>query len=150
MRRSPSQICASILGNEWSPVLSVVAVCVTLQSMLASCKVNHDLIPHPYFTHFIYRRKNGTHDQYVIPAPSVILVFRPQDNDRYVRYAPDNPKKVSVIDRLFCIYLHNSYNPPIVHYRLASTMTVRSQFVYSNIIVLTHHSVSVPCSLDDT
>jgi len=31
-------ICASILGNEWSPVLSVVAVCVTLQSMLASCK----------------------------------------------------------------------------------------------------------------
>ncbi|KAH9836794.1 UBC-like protein [Rhodofomes roseus] len=31
-------ICASILGNEWSPVLSVVSVCVTLQSMLASCK----------------------------------------------------------------------------------------------------------------
>ena len=34
-----SQICASILGTEWSPVLSVSAVCVTLQSMLASCKV---------------------------------------------------------------------------------------------------------------
>lgn len=34
-----TQICASILGNEWSPVLSVIAVCVTLQSMLASCKV---------------------------------------------------------------------------------------------------------------
>jgi hypothetical protein len=34
-----SKICASILGNEWSPVLSVTAVCVTLQSMLASCKV---------------------------------------------------------------------------------------------------------------
>lgn len=33
------KICASILGNEWSPVLSVIAVCVTLQSMLASCKV---------------------------------------------------------------------------------------------------------------
>jgi hypothetical protein len=32
------QICASILGNEWSPVLSVISVCVTLQSMLASCK----------------------------------------------------------------------------------------------------------------
>ncbi|KAG8976826.1 hypothetical protein FRC05_003176 [Tulasnella sp. 425] len=31
-------ICASILGNEWSPVLSVSAVCLTLQSMLASCK----------------------------------------------------------------------------------------------------------------
>ena len=33
------QICASILGSEWSPVLSVVSVCVTIQSMLASCKV---------------------------------------------------------------------------------------------------------------
>jgi ubiquitin-conjugating enzyme E2 W len=33
------QICASILGHEWSPVLSVASVCITLQSMLASCKV---------------------------------------------------------------------------------------------------------------
>ncbi|KAH0838675.1 hypothetical protein J3R83DRAFT_7002 [Lanmaoa asiatica] len=54
-----SQICASILGTEWSPVLSVSAICVTLQSMLASCKVKE----------------------------------RPVDNDRYVRTAPDNPKK---------------------------------------------------------
>ncbi|KAJ3576277.1 hypothetical protein NP233_g533 [Leucocoprinus birnbaumii] len=52
-------ICASILGNEWSPVLSVTAVCVTLQSMLASCKKKE----------------------------------RPIDNDRYIRNAPDNPKK---------------------------------------------------------
>ncbi|KIJ45037.1 hypothetical protein M422DRAFT_29891 [Sphaerobolus stellatus SS14] len=34
---SNGHICASILGNEWSPVLSVTAVCITLQSMLASC-----------------------------------------------------------------------------------------------------------------
>jgi ubiquitin-conjugating enzyme E2 W len=59
------QICASILGNEWSPVLSVVAVCVTLQSMLASCKVRcccPSDWPPPLFTDHIYRlsrRKNG-------------------------------------------------------------------------------------------
>ncbi|KAL7417778.1 ubiquitin-conjugating enzyme/RWD-like protein [Mrakia frigida] len=35
---SNGHICASILGNEWSPVLNVQAVCLTLQSMIASCK----------------------------------------------------------------------------------------------------------------
>ncbi|TDL28953.1 UBC-like protein [Rickenella mellea] len=56
---SNGHICASILGEGWSPVLSVPAVCVTLQSMLASCKKKE----------------------------------RPEGNDRYVRFAPDNPKK---------------------------------------------------------
>ncbi|KZV74753.1 UBC-like protein [Peniophora sp. CONT] len=35
---SNGHICASILGDDWSPSLSVVAVCITLQSMLASCR----------------------------------------------------------------------------------------------------------------
>lgn len=31
-------VCASILGPEWSPVLNAVSICLTMQSMLASCK----------------------------------------------------------------------------------------------------------------
>jgi len=60
---SNGHICASILGEGWSPVLSVAAVCVTLQSMLASCKKKE----------------------------------RPEGNDRYVLYAPDNPKKTKFL-----------------------------------------------------
>ncbi|KAI0369956.1 UBC-like protein, partial [Pilatotrama ljubarskyi] len=60
---SNGHICASILGSEWSPVLSVISVCVTIQSMLASCKGD---------------------------APNL---DSPPDNDRYVARAPDNPKK---------------------------------------------------------
>ncbi|KAI6028956.1 hypothetical protein EDC04DRAFT_2572847 [Pisolithus marmoratus] len=36
-------ICESILGMEWSQVLSVSSVCIMLQSMLASCKVRGTL-----------------------------------------------------------------------------------------------------------
>ena len=39
METMASQICASILGDDWSPTLSVMAICITIQSMLASCKV---------------------------------------------------------------------------------------------------------------
>jgi len=60
---SNGHICASILGDGWSPVLSVGAVCVTLQSMLASCKKKE----------------------------------LPEGNDRYVMFAPDNPKKTKFL-----------------------------------------------------
>ncbi|EIM19082.1 UBC-like protein [Wallemia mellicola CBS 633.66] len=35
---SNGHICASILSDGWSPVLNVAAVCLTIQSMLTSCK----------------------------------------------------------------------------------------------------------------
>ncbi|KAL0249797.1 hypothetical protein I308_103099 [Cryptococcus tetragattii IND107] len=35
---SNGHICASILGNDWSPVLNAVSICITMQSMLASNK----------------------------------------------------------------------------------------------------------------
>ncbi|CDZ96685.1 Ubiquitin conjugating enzyme [Phaffia rhodozyma] len=34
---SNGHICASILGDEWNPLLSAQTVCLTIQSMLASC-----------------------------------------------------------------------------------------------------------------
>jgi len=51
---SNGHICASILGDGWSPVLSVASICVTLQSMLASCKKKE--------------RPDGN-DRYVLHAP---------------------------------------------------------------------------------
>ncbi|KAG0145012.1 hypothetical protein CROQUDRAFT_659205 [Cronartium quercuum f. sp. fusiforme G11] len=35
---SNGHICASILSTGWSPVLNCFAICLTMQSMLASCK----------------------------------------------------------------------------------------------------------------
>ena len=97
------QICASILGNEWSPVLSVVAVCVTLQSMLASCKVRcccppiglHHCLQ---ITYTVSPEERTVGVEGLIPLSMKLIydvvLLRPTDNDRYVRNAPENPKKV--------------------------------------------------------
>ncbi|KIM84709.1 hypothetical protein PILCRDRAFT_818323 [Piloderma croceum F 1598] len=63
---SNGHICASILGTDWSPVLSVVSVCVTLQSMLASCKK---------------KERPPDNDQYVSRAP---------DNPKKTRFHYDD------------------------------------------------------------
>ncbi|KAG8736898.1 hypothetical protein FRC10_008769 [Ceratobasidium sp. 414] len=74
---SNGHICASILGNEWSPVLNTSAVCITLQSMLASCKKKE-------------RSVAFTTDSCIA---SFCASHRPADNDRYVRSAPLSPKQ---------------------------------------------------------
>jgi ubiquitin-conjugating enzyme E2 W len=57
---SVAQICASILGREgWSPVLTVIAICITIQSMLASCKVRTSTVRGtPHLLLWCHRRKN--------------------------------------------------------------------------------------------
>ncbi|KAI9637325.1 ubiquitin-conjugating enzyme/RWD-like protein [Dioszegia hungarica] len=63
---SNGHICASILGAEWSPVLNAVAVCITMQSMLASNKKKE--------------RPEGN-DRYVRSAPSNPKLTRWQYDD---------------------------------------------------------------------
>ena len=95
------QICASILGNEWSPVLTVNAVCLTLQSMLASCKVRllFPSMQDSFLTRVACQRKERS----VLPMLAPCLSDpenRPPDNDRYVSYAPSDPRKARL--SLFC------------------------------------------------
>ena len=95
-----AQICASILGREgWSPVLTVVAICITIQSMLASCKVgtptvNKIKIP---LTSPVSQKKEPSASRVCLCIwPDQACAYpRPSDNDRYVPRAPENPKKVS-------------------------------------------------------
>ena len=93
------QICASILGREgWSPVLTVIAICITIQSMLASCKVGiSSIIGTSYLLLQYHRRKNRQPPMSVYVSGLTERVYpRPSDNDRYVPRAPENPKKVSI------------------------------------------------------
>ena len=96
---SLAQICASILGREgWSPVLTVIAICITIQSMLASCKVGTATTRGtPHSPPLCRRRKNRQLPVFTrVSGLTERVCPRPSDNDRYVPRAPENPKKVSM------------------------------------------------------
>lgn len=80
-------ICANILGDEWSPVLSVEAILITLQSMLASCKASIPPLIRPSVAAL------QMHSALNVLTRHVQKKELPPGNDRYVRTAPSNPKK---------------------------------------------------------
>lgn len=87
-------ICASILGRceraciaktpgpEWSPVLNAVSVCITMQSMLASCKKKE----------WCVYAAGPPRRRLFPPVPPQLTPSRPKGNDSYVARAPANPK----------------------------------------------------------
>jgi hypothetical protein len=73
-----------------------MAICITIQSMLASCKVRIGRCHYLLLTFYFYRKRNCEHpDPPQISCPG-LTIYRPEGNDDYVRTAPDNPKKVSM------------------------------------------------------
>ncbi|XP_013207338.2 ubiquitin-conjugating enzyme E2 W isoform X1 [Microtus ochrogaster] len=74
---SNGHICLSILTEDWSPALSVQSVCLSIISMLSSCKERDDRQIIPFMCEHvtrIQRKQNGGIMMILVDATVIILV----------------------------------------------------------------------------